>query len=977
MQNIVKIRSTLFFCMFATLSLVISLINAQSTGFTVQSVSLTNILHPGQQQNASQTQWLINVVANGGGQSTEFSSSISNSSVGQSCSNCQGDTPASTLTISGTENPEIETYPIEQTEGSLVQYDYYAEIGYLSASQGFFSSTFNATPSNPCPGSDPNQAGYVYSNEWDYAVPTSSSTFFGLISQENYTGTTVIRICIYSKKQGTVNQLDTSPYLKFSTTLTFSNSNGQTETLSLNSANQSGTAQTSDGYVYVDWPGSLVTGNPTTYSQGEVAVDNYQSQSWVISSSTDYQTYESDSVRALDLLNPNNNQVTTFENNTLSNLQCTGLARTLLPSQYNYTNTALGALTNCMIAKVESDYNNNNNDVQGLLNGGSSLSGYPAQFNSGSQPSFSISIPDYFVTNPELDLRVSGTFLGVVIPLGKPQILSISSTPFKSGGNGTITLNVQNIGSGTGTFYYSLNSCNGITAPTSSHYSVAPNNNQEISIPIQATSANQTISESCTVTVTDYNGGGSDSAQVSISVSPPNQCTPNSQVVQGSSICPCVEENGLWKISTSCTVCSNGVLTNGTSDYCESPPQVVSNKNNNNIQQNKNNSIPSPSPNQTLSHSDVVIVTIGSKLNEDSSYKNALNGYENILSSEGLSYTYIELNSYNPNMNINSWQSIKSTINKIEYETTPTYLIILGGTNIVPMPNVSVSIDFGDPNPYSIPTDDPYGSLYNNSIPSIVVARIPGSNADQIADFLMNDINRRQNGNAGDNNMMIVGDYANTPNDSFVTYDTNLFSEATSGSNCDSNSNCFQAPPNCLGITCTDSSQFSNYISNVYGIQYYDCHGDGYDCGDYYLGYPIVSSGLITLNGVPDSGLPSLNTNPIVMSAACYDGSIADYSPYPQSSLGQETLALAFLSKGASAYIGNTKEGYGPEQPGTLSLTPGELAYIYTKMKSGDTIGEAFLAMKEQFLNNPYDPYTAGTAQELQLYGDPTLTISG
>lgn len=939
----------------------------QSTGFTVQSVSMTNVLHPGQQQDASQTQWLINLVANGGGQSLEFS--LSNSTLSQYCNNCQGDTPATTLTITGQENPEVETYPIEQVLTNLNQYTLYTEIGYLNATNGFlgYSSSYNVTAQPyQCPNLNPNDPQYIYSNEWDYYAPTSSSYFWGLGGSKNYSGVPAIRICIYSKKVGTVNQLDTNPYIRFSTTLTFSNSNGQTESLQISNANQSATAQTSQGDVQVTWPGSLVTGNPTVYSQGEVAVDNYQSQSWTISSSTQYDTYSSDASRAISLLNPYNEQITQYKNDSLSNLGCTGISMTLAPSQYNYTNTALRALANCMIAKAQSDYNTNNNDIETLLNGDSSLGGQPAQLNSGNQPSFNISVPNYFTSNPELDLKVSGTFLGVIIPIGKPRILSVNSAPFRSDSNSTINLNVENIGGGTGTFYYSLNGCNGITAPSSAKYTVAPNSSQQISIPIQATSTNQTISESCTVTVTDYNGGGSDSAQVAISVLPPNQCTPNSQVVQGSSICPCVDVSGVWKISTSCAVCPYGVLTNGTSYSCESPPQVTIPKNNNSIQQNKNNTLPSPSYNQTLAQSNVIIATIGSKLTEDSNYINAVENYEALLNSEGLSYTYVDLSEYDPLMNANDWQSIKSAINRIEYLTNASYLVLLGGVNIIPMPNISIDANFGEPNVSIIPTDDPYGSLTNSSIPTIIVSRMPGTNADGIAQFLENSLQQRQKGN---NNLLISGDFANAPEDQFVHQDVNSFSLSATGLACSSNPNCFKAPPYCLGATCANSSQFNNYLSNIYGIQYYDCHGDGYDCSDVNVFYPIVSSGVITLNGVPDPGLPKLNTYPIVMSAACYDGAIADYSPYPQSIINQTTLALQFLNEGASVYIGNTKEGFG-------GLTPSELSYIYNKFKSGLTIGQAFISMKQKFLTNPFSSYQEGTAHELQLYGDPTITYS-
>ena len=907
---------------------------------------MTNVLHPG--QNASQTQWLINVVVNGGGQSI-VAGILSNSSLGQMCTSCQGDIPAYPLQITAKENPETEIFPIETKQGSLTQYYATYEIGSVSVT-GFWKDQYNATAAPVCP---PSYNGYTYNNEWDYKIPTKIGAVIGFGGNTAYEPS-AIRVCIYSNKVGDVYSIDTNPYQVFSTDLTFT-SNGRSETLTISNANQSGTAQTSQGDVQVQWPGSLVTLNPTTYSQGEVAVNNYQSQSWVISSSTQYNTYQSDSQRTYSLLNPSNIQATNIDNSTIPNYGCTGLVPNTNPSAYNYSNQSLQSLAQCLYGTSQRDYSQTGADISALLSGGSTLGGYPATLTSyKNQNSFSISIPNYFTTNPELDLRLSGTFIGVVIPLGKPKILSIVPAQLRSGGNGTINVNVENIGGGTGSFYYSLSNCTGITSPTSSKYSIAPNNTQQINIPIIATSSNQTISDRCSVTITDYNGGGSDTAQVSVTVKPPNQCDPGSQTVEGSSICPCLNESGIWKvgIGTSCTTCQYGVITNTQGAHiCAPQPQTTSIK-------PQVTTIPTTtiSYNNTISHKDVVIVTIGSRLNEDTNYKTALSSYESLLTSEGLSYVYIELNSYNPAMDTTDWQSIKNTINRIEYLAAPEYLIILGDTNIIPMPTVynPVPFDSNGSQPYEIPTDDPYGSLYNNNIPSIVVARVPGSSGDEIATFLQNAIKKH---NSGGYNLLIVGDGLDQPfQNAFVKDDTNSFSESTTGLSCQDNTNCLYAPPYCLGLLCNQSTSLKSDISSKYGIQYYDCHGDGYGCMDYYGVYPILDTII--------AWVPTLNTNPIIMTSACHDGIINSSIPLTN------TLAIQMLDDGASVYIGNTKYGYG-------GLSPTELEYVYNTFKSGKTIGQAFLAMKKHFLANPYDYYQEGTAQELQLYGDPTINYGG
>ena len=641
-----------------------------------------------------------------------------------------------------------------------------------------------------------------------------------------------------------------------------------------------------------------------------------------------------------------------------------------------FTNQSLQNLANCMNDTAINQYSISNQYASQLLSPGSTIEGngndYSAtQTNYDGITAFSVSLgSSTFTTNPEIIFTLSGSFVGVVIPVGKPKILSVSSSSFTSGSTGTIKINVENIGQAQGSFYATLSDCQGISpSQSSTNYQVQPQASQQINISIITTGVNQTINQQCTVTVTDYNGGGSDSAQVNVQSKQANQCTPNSQLVQGTSICPCLNETGVWKVGTgaSCTTCQYGVVASGTSGYaCAPPPSTTV------VPGQPTTTTPTTtvnySYNYTLPHKDVIIVTIGSKLNADSNFQSALSNYENLLTSEGLSYSFIDLDTYNPNMNVNSWQSIKTTLNRIEYLTTPTYVIILGNENIVPMPTVTSSVPFDESyNNYTIPTDDPYGSLTNSSIPTMVVARIPGSNADEIASILNNDVKRHSENN---DDLLISGVELNDPHDSFISSDTNMFSQNTTGTTCSGDTNCLPVPPNCLGPSCTSSTAFDTDISSVYGIQYYDCHGSGYACADWSGNYTVLSTATYYW---PAITLPQLTTNPIVMSSACYDGITEPSNTtlyYYRIPAASTTLALQTLENGASVYIGNTKEGYG-------YYTPTNLEYLFNNFKSGETIGQAFLTMKQKYLSNPDDAYQFGTAQELQLYGDPTITYNG
>jgi hypothetical protein len=924
---------------------------AQSTGggFTVTGVSLINVLHPGQLLNASQppsqAKWAITTVFNGGGQS--LVANLDNTSINYRDSEGRLITSAYPLQISGYTNPETAIYTISNQQPEPIDsFSSQVELGWVR--QGIIQQNASNAPS--CPSS--------YSYEWDFTDRVQPK-FLG-----PYYTYTIARVCIYETLVGNeypISLADT----QFSSDLTLT-ANGQPETLNLNSNSTS--AISPDGLVQAQWVGSLVTGTQAPTNPQSVAISNINNNQWDIQNVNEYSGTQGYT-----------NHIPTFQSGTYNATTISRLSSSCqgIFNPSDITNASLANVAACMNDYAQNQYSINNQYASQLLTSGSTIEGngnsYSAtQTNYNGEPAFAISLgSSSFTTNPEIIFTLSGTFVGVVIPVGKPKILSVSSSSFTSGSTGIIKVNVENVGDAQGSFYATLSDCQGIS-PTQSatNYQVQPGQSQQINVSITTSGINQTINQQCMITVTDYNGGGSDTAQVNIVSKPANQCTPNSQVVQGASICPCLNESGVWKLGTgsSCSTCSYGVIANGNGGYeCAPPPSTSIAGQPTTIQ-----STTTISYNQTFGHKDVVIATIGSKLNEDSAYKTALSSYENVLTSEGLSYIYVELNSYNPNMNVNDWISIKSTINRIEYLTNATYLIILGGTDIVPMPNVSTSVSFSAPayylidnsNPNIIFTDDPYGSLTNNNNPSVVVARFPGTTADDIATIMLNDVKKHNNNNYG---LLIVGDGLNGSDDAFVGYDTNQFSLSATRLSCSDNSNCFHFPPYCLGLICNDSSSFENLISNTYGIQFYGCHGDGYVCGDSTGAYTVIASA--PLQGVSIASMPKFNTNPIIITVACYDGAIDNGYLLVPSVLagGSRTLALQALNNGASVYIGNTKEGFG-------GLSESEESYIYNNFKNGMTIGKAFLSMKVNYLKNPYDAYQEGTAHELQLYGDPTLT---
>jgi hypothetical protein len=169
-------------------------------------------------------------------------------------------------------------------------------------------------------------------------------------------------------------------------------------------------------------------------------------------------------------------------------------------------------------------------------------------------------------------MRISGAFIGVVIPEGTPKILNVSTRPFNSGDSGTIVVMVKNVGNSQGSFYTSLSNCNGIQSSISSNYAFSVGQVQNLNISIYTSGTNSNLTEQCTVTVTDANGGGVSSMPVTVIMKQANQCTPNQQILQGSSICSCTNVNGVYQ-PTACNACPNGVTNTNGQFVCAPAPK--------------------------------------------------------------------------------------------------------------------------------------------------------------------------------------------------------------------------------------------------------------------------------------------------------------------------------------------------------------------------------------------------------------------
>lgn len=507
-------------------------------GFTVTSVSLSNILHPG--QSASQTQWLITVVLNGGGQGL-----VGN--LGNSTVNYQGFTSLYPLQISGSTNPEKASYQIYNTAPTpIYKFSALAENGTLGLIFGQIDSHTNAPF---CPLS---YAGGTLFGEKDVNIENLLS---GAVP-------TISRTCIYQQIVGYEAGIGSTPNIQSSSTL-YLTANGKTEALNISYNQQSATS--TDGLVQANWVGSLVTGNAAPSANIYVAINNPKQNQWNVQTESTYNTYVSSYSTAQSQLS----------STAMISLQA--LPQPCSSLEQNLTSQSPVQISQCMLNNfVMPKFATDNQESETLLSTSVKIGNNQAQFSQNNgQSSFVTTLNNTFVNNQQIVLRINGSFIGVVVPEGTPKIISASASPFNSGNNGTIVVSVENIGTAQGTFYTSLTSCAGITTASSNKYSVNPGQSQQIYIQIYTSNATQVINEMCNVTVTDYNGGGSSSTLVNVRSKPANECQPGVSTVEGDYICPCINTNGVYTTGTGsqCTNCQYGVIQNNGVYTCANAPQ--------------------------------------------------------------------------------------------------------------------------------------------------------------------------------------------------------------------------------------------------------------------------------------------------------------------------------------------------------------------------------------------------------------------
>ncbi len=469
----------------------------------LQSVNVTaylnNTLLNGQPipplQSASQVNWRIN--ATFGGLAQNISAELNQTQMNYTDSTGITSTSANPLQILWNANPDLETYIIN---GSALQpvnvVTSNITLGTVSQS-GLYSSATSA------PQCSPNN----FYTEWDFYVTT----------QKNYTQSSrnvvVGRVCFYQATIGYAQALPKAPISQLSSTIILTaGPNHESIKLNYNSTH----AASADGLARAQWVSNhtSVTAAPPNVI-GYFAVDNIKSGQWYVHDNATYsQWYRQLYSFAFQYIPAPHAQYGPSSVGLLS--QNCGVVSTS-----DLTNSSVAQAVECMNATGKVYYSQANFYAGQIVSSGQNVQNYTTTpITYAGKPAIALSLPSVFVLQPRISLNLSGAFTGMHVPAGKPAIISVTTSSLNTFGVGIVVVQVENMGNSAALFNVSLEGCPGISTPSGVNYQLMQGEGEEISIGIAASNTSAILNEKCTLVVNDLNGGGSASAQVTITSGP-------------------------------------------------------------------------------------------------------------------------------------------------------------------------------------------------------------------------------------------------------------------------------------------------------------------------------------------------------------------------------------------------------------------------------------------------------------------------
>lgn len=308
----------------------------------------------------------------------------------------------------------------------------------------------------------------------------------------------------------------------------------------------SATAQSLDFYSGGEWKGtarwtgSLISGNPVPSQDLYKAVYLKSRSSWTVSAYKYYDEYKSATFSPLK----------TKQFCLPDNSNC------FYESDITTPITAYNSKVDVLTAQ---------NDK--ITYTGVTGTSFQQTISGGEQNGNVISSSTFAVGYPVFQFIVKAKSLGVLIPVGKPQITSVSAPTFSSGDNtGTVTVTFKNIGTVTASFTASISQINSpfYQQGTATPISVSPGASGTISLMIGHGTA---VSGSVTGTVKVYDTNkpsNYDEKPFTTSMTEPKTCTPGSFDVRGNIVYKCKSDGTGYELFLDCKSGSTPKYESGT-----------------------------------------------------------------------------------------------------------------------------------------------------------------------------------------------------------------------------------------------------------------------------------------------------------------------------------------------------------------------------------------------------------------------------
>ena len=296
----------------------------------------------------------------------------------------------------------------------------------------------------------------------------------------------------WSEQLGTTTNIK-NPFVHFKTdwSLAVSGQTTLTTTISSDQNVGSGTSTKLGNNILIQWQGSLVSGITPPTPGGKVLGLHSNTFGWRVIDDKNYDTW----------------------NNYLQN-----------------------SLINCIFdwawektTKASCESASNQKATQGVISTqNEEFIGYQISDTTFTNGQFKIIPKDFKITIPSFRILIDGDYLKLVIPTGKPSIVSITSPKFREDGTGHIDATIKNIGSGDGYFESRIISCTEGFEPSYQTNTQLFKTGEQKTISLylsgSSTSTTKTITGTCTVEVKDTTSQEKATKDVSVSFDQVTEC---------------------------------------------------------------------------------------------------------------------------------------------------------------------------------------------------------------------------------------------------------------------------------------------------------------------------------------------------------------------------------------------------------------------------------------------------------------------